>query len=160
MLELEVIIMKDNQKSSFSPLLHLTYVLQQLSDEHLLTKVGVGLSQTRIMSVLNDAVPRSQRTIAHLLRQTEANVSRQLKVMHHHGLVSVVRNKKDARQRDVKLTAKGNQKYRAAVKVLAAQQSEFLKLLDKKELKAFEGATDNLLLALNVQADTHHKILT
>jgi DNA-binding MarR family transcriptional regulator len=149
--------MKESQKSSFSPLLHLTYVLQQLSDDQLLTKVGVGLSQTRITSVLNTAVPRSQQTIAHLLHQTEANVSRQLKVMHHHGLVSVAKNKKDGRQRDVKLTTKGKNKYQQAIKILSQQEGNLLKLLDKKELKAFEHATDNLLVALNIDADGKHR---
>lgn len=151
--------MKESQKSSFSPLLHLTYVLQQLSDDRLLAKAGVGLSQTRIMSVLNNSVPRSQRVIAQLLQQTEANVSRQLKVMHVHGLVSVVKSKKDARQRDVKLTAKGRHKYQAAIKVLTAQQNEQLKLLDKNELKTFERAANNLLAALNINTDSKRKTL-
>jgi DNA-binding MarR family transcriptional regulator len=151
--------MKESQKSSFSPLLHLTYVLQQLSDERLLSRVGVGLSQTRIMSVLNDSIPRSQRAIAHILQQTEANVSRQLKVMHHHGLVSIVKSKNDARQRDVKLTAKGNNRYLRAVTILSKQQNEFFKLLNKNELKSFEHATANLLTALNVKANSSHKTL-
>src|SRR3990167_8979917 len=110
--------MKKDQKYSFSPLLHLTYVLQQLSDENLLRSCGVGLSSVRIMSVLHSALPKSQRTIARELQQTEANVSRQLQVMKRHGLVSITRNKKDTRQRDVKLTAKGQAKYKSAVKVL------------------------------------------
>lgn len=151
--------MKESQKSSFSPLLHLTYILQQLSDDHLLTKTGVGLSQTRIMSVLNTTIPRSQRAIAHLLRQTEANVSRQLKLMHKHGLVSVVKNKNDARLRDVKLTAKGKHKYQTAVKVLSVQQNKLLKLLDKNELKAFKRAAYNLLMMLNVGIGSKRKIL-
>jgi DNA-binding MarR family transcriptional regulator len=137
----------------------LTYVLQHLSDEQLLAKVGVGLSQTRIMSVLNDSIPRSQRAIAHLLQQTEANVSRQLKVMHGHGLVNIVKSKEDKRQRDVKLAAKGTRKYQQAVKVLLAQKNEIFKLMDKKELKSFEHATDNLLIALNVSADGKHRQL-
>jgi DNA-binding MarR family transcriptional regulator len=151
--------MKESQKSSFSPLLHLTYVLQQLSDDKLLTEVGVGLSQTRIMSVLNSSVPRSQRAIAHVLQQTEANVSRQLKVMHKYGLVSITKNKKDARQRDVKLTAKGNNRYLCAVKILSMQQNELFKLLGKNELKSFEHATANLLMALNVGTNLKHKAL-
>lgn len=151
--------MKESQKSSFSPLLHLTYVLQQLSDEWLLSRVGVGLSQTRIMSVLSDSIPRSQRAIAHLLQQTEANVSRQLKVMHHHGLVSIVKSKNDARQRDVKLTAKGKDRYKQAVKILSTQQNELLKFLNKNELISIEHATNNLLTALSVKANSNHKIL-
>lgn len=149
--------MKNSQKNDFSPLLHLTYVLQQTSDEALLKSVGVGLSQTRIMSVLHPAIPHSQRAVASLLRQTEANVSRQLKGMQKQGLVSVVKNKKDARQRDVKLTRKGEVKYRAAIKVINAQQKTQLKLLDGKQLKAFQAAANDLYLALNIS--TGHRQL-
>jgi DNA-binding MarR family transcriptional regulator len=111
------------------------------------------------MSVLNDSVPRSQRAIAHLLQQTEANVSRQLKVMHSYGLVSIVKNKKDHRLRDVKLTANGKNKYQSAVKVLTVQQKELLKLLAKNELKAFEHATINLLAALDVKSNSKRNLL-
>jgi len=142
--------MKSNSKSSFSPLLHLTYVLQQLSDDNLLHNVGVGLSQTRIMSALSSAAPRSQSQIASQLQQTEANVSRQLHVMKKRGLVSITRHKKDARLREVRLTSKGARAYAKAVKILAAQQKDFFKLLDKKEIKSFNRGAENLLKALDI----------
>ena len=133
-----------SQRNNFPPLLHLTYNLQQLSDETLLREAGVGLSQARIMSALYQDVPRSQRSIATVLSQTEANISRQLRTMKKQGLVRIVKNKKDARQRDVTLTSKGNRKYRAAEKILKKQQSNFLRLLSSSEVKAFEAAARNL----------------
>lgn len=150
--------MKNSQNQKFSPLLHLTYVLQQLSDENLQRSVGVGLSSARIMSVLHSSVPLSQRAIASLLQQTEANVSRQLKVMQKQGLVSVVKNKKDSRQRDVKLTAKGSSKFRTAAKVLGAQENELMRLLNKSDQKAFDKASSSLVSALNVISATTRKL--
>ena len=97
-------------KNNFPPLLHLVYILQQASDEILANEVGVGLSQARIMSVLHTGVPRSQRVVARILSQTEANVSRQLRDMKKRGLVGISKNKKDPRQRDVVLTRKGSAK--------------------------------------------------
>jgi DNA-binding MarR family transcriptional regulator len=133
-----------SSKQTFPPLLHLSYILQQLSDELLLDSVGVGLSQARIMSVLHQSIPRSQRAVATYLSQTEANVSRQLKIMKRQGLVSITKNKKDSRRRDVMLTATGARKYAQAEKLLKSQQSKFLKLLSTNELKAFERAAQNL----------------
>lgn len=133
-----------DSKQSFPPLLHLTYILQQVSDEILLDEIGVGLSQARLMSVLHSSVPRSQRSIAVFLSQTEANVSRQLRAMKSAGLVSISKNKKDSRQRDVLLTRSGAAKYAKAEKVLINQQTKFLKLLSGSELKAFERAAHNL----------------
>ena len=136
-------------KSNFPPLLHLSYILQQVSDELLLDKTGVGISQARIMSVLHENVPLSQHSIAVSLSQTEANVSRQLRQMKRQGLVNITKAKKDGRQRDVVLTKKGRSVYQKAEKLLKKQQSQFLRLLAISEVKAFERATQNLSKSLN-----------
>lgn len=136
-------------KNNFPPLLHLSYILQQSSDELLLDKAGVGLSQTRIMSVLHQNAARSQRSVAAELAQTEANVSRQLRQMKKQGLVGIKQSKNDARQREVVLTAKGSGIYQKAEKLLKKQQSQFLRLLAQSEVKVFEKATQNLSKTLN-----------
>jgi DNA-binding MarR family transcriptional regulator len=135
---------ESSKKSSFPPLLHLAYVLQQLSDELLERETGVGLSAARIMSVLDKSAPTSQRHIAVELRQTEANVSRQLHSMKKKGLVSITRNKKDSRQRDVVLSSSGAKHYQQAEKLLKKQQSQFLKMLNKGEADILEQAAQKL----------------
>ena len=150
--------MKNTPKNKFSPLLHLTYVLQQLTDENLLKSSGISLSHARIMSVLDPSIANSQRHIASYLQQTEANISRQLRVMQRMGLVSIIRNKRDGRQRDVKLTHKGEVKMHLAARLLAEQETELLKLLDKAGRQAFNQATANLLSALNVVSATTRKL--
>ncbi|MGH7157033.1 MAG: MarR family winged helix-turn-helix transcriptional regulator [Candidatus Saccharimonadales bacterium] len=131
-------------KSKFPPLLHLSYVLQHQSDELLEREAGVGLSAARIMSVLDKSSPTSQRDVAMELRQTEANVSRQLQAMKKQGLVSITRNKKDSRQRDVTLTTKGAKKYQDAEKLLKKQQKQLLNILKASEAAAFETAAQKL----------------
>ncbi|MBI4033599.1 transcriptional regulator [Candidatus Saccharibacteria bacterium] len=137
------------QKSNFPPLLHLSYILQQVSDELLIDKTGVGLSQARIMSVLHQSVPLSQHSVAVSLSQTEANVSRQLRQMKKHGLVNITKAKKDTRRKEVVLTQKGHNAYKKAEGLLKKQQSQFLRLLAQNEVKAFERATHNLSKSLN-----------
>lgn len=131
-------------KSKFPPLLHLSYVLQHSAEEMLEAEAGVGLSAARIMSALDKSRPASQRVIAVELRQTEANVSRQLQAMKKQGLVSIARNKKDNRQRDVTLTAKGAGKYRDAERILKKQQRQFLRILNAGEAAAVEIAAQKL----------------
>jgi DNA-binding MarR family transcriptional regulator len=132
------------RKTKFPPLLHLSYVLQQSAEEVLENEAGVGLSATRIMSALDRSKPQSQRVIASELRQTEANVSRQLHNMKKQGLVNIARNKKDSRQRDVTLTAKGAKKYQDAEKLLKKQQRKFLNILNAGEADALELAANKL----------------
>jgi DNA-binding MarR family transcriptional regulator len=131
-------------KNKFPPLLHLSYILQQSAEEMLEVQAGVGLSAARIMSALDRSTAVSQRVIAVELRQTEANVSRQLHSMKKQGLVGISRNKKDSRQRDVVLTAKGAKKYQDAQKVLKKQQRQFLKILTAGETNAIELAAQKL----------------
>jgi DNA-binding MarR family transcriptional regulator len=131
-------------KSTFPPLLHLSYVLQHQAEEKLEAETGVGLSAARIMSVLANSSPASQRLVAMELHQTEANVSRQLQSMKKHGLVSITRNKKDSRQRDVTLTAKGSRKCQEANKILKKQQKHFLRILSSAESTALETAAQKL----------------
>lgn len=135
---------RSSKKSSFPPLLHLSYNLQQLANEHLEREAGVGLSAARIMSVLDKSSPSSQRDVAMELRQTEANVSRQLHSMKKQGLVSITKSKKDSRQRDVTLTSKGARHYQQAEKLLKKQQSQVLKMLTASETAAIEQAAQKL----------------
>jgi DNA-binding MarR family transcriptional regulator len=131
-------------KSKFPPLLRFTYNLQHSAEELLLAQAGVGLSQARIMSGLSNSVARSQSYLAVELNQTEANISRQLKVMKKHGLVNIGKNKEDGRQRDVTLTAKGLRIYAKAEKILKTQQRSFLKVLNKGEADILEFAAQKL----------------
>jgi len=131
-------------KSKFPPLLSLTYVLQQSADELLAREVGTSLSHVRIMSGLGSAIARSQHELALELQQTEANISRQLQVMKKQGLVGITKNKKDGRQRDVKLTRKGQNKFDSANKLLKKQQSSFLKVLNQGEAEILNFAAQKI----------------
>jgi DNA-binding MarR family transcriptional regulator len=135
---------KSSKKSTFPPLLQLSYVLQHKSEKVLEKEVGVGLAAARIMSVLDTSEVSSQRNVAMELVQTEANVSRLLQKMKTDGLVTITRNKSDSRQRDVTLTAKGNRQYLKAEKLLKKQQAQFLKLLNSGESKILAQAAEKL----------------
>lgn len=135
---------KKSKKSNFPPLLHLSYVLQHKADSLLEAETGMGLSAVRIMSVLSHTSPSSQRDVAAQLGQTESNVSRQLHNMKKQGLVSISRNKKDSRQRDVMLSAKGIKHYQEAEKLLKRQQKQILDILNAGEAQTLEYAAQKL----------------
>jgi len=139
------------RRGSYTPLssLHrLEFILQHKSDTLLRNLLGVGFGQVQILQALHRSVPLSQRAIASKLYQTEANVSRQLQLLKKKGLVSITRNRKDKRLRETALTAKGSKAFNKAEKILSAQHKELLKLLDDREVKAFDRAVSHLLRAL------------
>ena len=122
-----------------------------MSNELLLAETGTGLSATMIMSSLSTNRPLTQRMVATTLRQTEANVSRQLQVMKKQGLVNVRQNRKDKRQKEVVLTAKGKRVRDKGLNLLDKQQKDVLKMVEIGEARAFGKTVDNLVsgLALN-----------
>jgi len=128
-----------------TPLLSLVWKLQQSADELLTSKNGVGLSQSRIMAALDKSVPRSQSYVALELGQTEANVSRQLRVMKKAGLVSVTKNKKDSRQRDVVLTPKGYRMYLKAQQILVRHEKGLLSTMSRSEARDFQDQINSLI---------------
>lgn len=128
-----------------TPLLSLVWKLQQSADELLMAKNGVGLSQTRIMAALDKSVPRSQRHMAVELGQTEANVSRQLKVMKKQGLVNIAKNKKDHRQRDVSLSPKGFRTYAKAEQLLVHHEKGLLSTMSRGDARDFQDKATSLL---------------
>ncbi len=129
------------------PLHHLVSLLQQRADEILHRQIGIGLGQVRILAVLHSTTAHSQRAIAKKLRQTEANVSRQVRHMRGRGLVSIRRNNKDARQRDVTLTVHGERELQAAQQLLHDHQKELLQTLGAKG-RSFKSAAESLLRTL------------
>lgn len=133
------------RESQLTPLLSLVWKLQQSSEDLLLAKVGVGLSQARIMAALDKSVARSQRHVAVSLGQTEANISRQLKVMKKDGLVTITKSKKDHRQRDVSLTPKGYRALTKAKQALSNHEKGLLSTMNRSESRDFQDRIANLL---------------
>lgn len=140
--------MKTDRRGSYSPLtsLHrLEFILQHKSDALLRDGLGVGFGQIQIMQALHPSSLTTQRSLAQKLHQTEANISRQLRLLKKKGLVSINKGKKDKRRRDVALTAQGSKTYAKAERILAAQHRELLKLLNEGEIRAFDRAVSHLL---------------
>jgi DNA-binding MarR family transcriptional regulator len=80
---------------------HLSAVTSKLSDQILQEQLGIGLSQFKILMVLEWNPRVSQRSIADSLGQTEASVSRQIKLLVGRGLLI---SKRDVHNRRKHLT--------------------------------------------------------
>lgn len=141
---------KLSKKQSPTALHQLMFVLQHMSNELLLAETGAGLSAALIMSALDRSRPLTQRAVASTLRQTEANVSRQLQVMKKQGLVSIRQNRKDRRQKEVVLTSKGKRIHDKALNLLDKQQKDILKMIESAEARVFSQTVDNLLKGLQL----------
>lgn len=113
---------------------HLSGVLAKQSEQALQERLGIGFSQFRILLVLQHWSETQQRQIADSLGQTEASISRQIKLMEDARLVSVAVSPKNRREHLIRITAKGFRLAEEAFNVLNSTHSPMFESLgDKKQ---------------------------
>lgn len=97
---------------------HLAAVIGKQSDQVLLEQLGIGLSQYKILMVLEWNPRVQQKTIADSLGQTEASISRQIKLLNGKGLLSARPDPNNRRKHITTPTTLGMQVTEAATAIL------------------------------------------
>jgi DNA-binding MarR family transcriptional regulator len=112
---------------------HVATLLGRQSDQVLQEQLGVGLSQYKILRILqvNDRI--QQRQIADLLGQTEASISRQIKLLIGKQMISSHANPANRREHLTTLTPRGTRVLEAANTVLEQYHTATLDTLSSKE---------------------------
>lgn len=97
-----------NAKSNLGYMLHhLSFVLDRQSDQLLQERFGIGFSQFKILMALKWHTGVQQKQIAEYLGQTEASVSRQIKLMTEQGLLQSRVSPLNRREHITTLTPRG-----------------------------------------------------
>lgn len=86
---------------------HLALTLDRQSDSYLQAHLDIGFSQFKILMALKNHKGIQQKEIARKLGQTEASVSRQIKMLQEVGYVSFTHGEQDRRKHITTLTPKG-----------------------------------------------------
>src|SRR6266567_1939006 len=100
-------------------LVHVSMILAKQSEQVLQERLGIGFSQFKILRALQTNRHIKQRVIANNLGQTEASISRQVKLMVDDGLLRVTVSPHSRRERITVPTAKGERLTEAALDALA-----------------------------------------
>lgn len=112
---------------------HVAFLLTKHSDQVLQEQLGVGYSQLKILRILQHNPSVTQKQIADMLGQTEASISRQIKLMHAKGLLATSINVQSRREHHTTITYKGDRLVIAAIEALARFQKPLLESLTEKE---------------------------
>lgn len=112
---------------------HLAFSLSRQNDQVLQERLGIGYSQFKIMMVLQWKPHVQQKQIADALGQTEASISRQIKLLHDKGLLQSVISPKNRREHLTTLTAKGLRFTEEAVSILNAYHLPMFEQLSSKQ---------------------------
>jgi DNA-binding MarR family transcriptional regulator len=112
---------------------HVASTLQRQSDQVLQERLGIGMSQYRILTTLQASPNTSQRQMADSLGQTEASISRQVKLLQERGMLQMQIDPSEKRKHIARPTAKGLKITEAAREILNQYNMPMLDVLSDKE---------------------------
>ncbi len=122
------------------PIIELCYLLQHTaimtlrqSEQVLQERLGLGVSQLRILMVLEHSPNIQQRKLADRLGQTEASISRQIKLLQEKGMLLVRTNPASRRERLVLPTPKGLKMTQAAFDTMSKHYAPMVEQLSGKQ---------------------------
>ena len=116
---------------------HIGTILERQFDQALLEQLGIGTSQYRILLALEAHSDISQKRLAANLGQTEASISRQVKLLQAKQLILTQVHPHSRRERVTSLSPKGTTVILAAKDLYAQVASGLLGVLADKQQKAF-----------------------
>lgn len=134
-----------------SLLYHVAFVLSRQSDQVLQERLGIGFSQFKIMTVVQTRPHVQQKEIASQLGQTEASISRQIKLLARQGFLQSVRRPEDRREHIAALTAKGERYINEARQIVDSYHQPFFEEMSSKD----QDQLLRLLTDLHTQACGH-----
>ena len=120
---------------------HLAFALDRQSDQLLQDRLDMGFSQFKILMTLKWRDGMRQRKIAEALGQTEASISRQIKLMVEMGLLKSRTSPKNRREHIITLTGKGERRAEKAMQVLNAYHAPMFERLSAAQQR---NLTDSL----------------
>ena len=119
---------------------HLAFVLGRQSDQVLRERLGLGFSQYKILMTLEHHPHIQQKTIADKLGQTEASISRQIKLLFEDGLLTSAKRAENRREHITTLTPKGERYTIEAKEILQNYHAPMFSHLTAKQQDALTEA--------------------
>jgi DNA-binding MarR family transcriptional regulator len=116
---------------------HIGTILERQFDQALLEQLGIGTSQYRILLVLEAHPDISQRRLAANLGQTEASISRQVRVLQAKSLISTQVHPRSRRERVTNLSPKGMTVITVAKDLFTQIAANLLGTLSDRQQKSF-----------------------
>jgi len=120
-------------------------LLEKRADEALKQQIGIGFAQYKVLEAVGRNMLAKQNLIAELLDQTEASVSRQVKILERKTLIIVGTVMGNRRARELSLTEKGEELLGHCEEILDITQSGVLGGLSYQEQKHFQELFDRML---------------
>jgi DNA-binding MarR family transcriptional regulator len=113
------------------------FLLEKQADESLKEQFSIGFAQYKVLRAIGENMHAKQNTIADMLDQTEASVSRQIKILQKRKLITVDMVMGNKRARELSLTEQGEETLRLSQEVLDMTQAKVFGGLNYEEQQYF-----------------------
>ncbi|MBP6962730.1 winged helix-turn-helix transcriptional regulator [Candidatus Saccharibacteria bacterium] len=123
----------------------LAFLLEKRADENLKAQAGIGFAQFKVLEAIGSNMLAKQNLIASQLDQTEASISRQIKILQKKGLISVASVMGNRRARELSLTEKGEELLLQSVETLDMAQAQIIGALSYQEQRHFQELFERML---------------
>lgn len=111
----------------------LAFLIEKKSDEVLREQLSIGFAQYKVLEAISHNSLAKQNLIAELLDQTEASISRQIKLLEKKGLIIVSQVMGNKRARELSLTMQGEEIVSQAKQLLDIATSQIVGVLNLQE---------------------------
>ena len=123
----------------------LAFLLEKRADENLKAQAGIGFAQFKVLEAVGSNMLAKQNLIANQLDQTEASISRQIKILQKKNLVVVASVMGNRRARELSLTEKGEELLLQCVDILDMAQAQIIGALSYQEQRHFQELFERML---------------
>ncbi len=123
----------------------LAFLLEKRADESLKQQTTIGFAQYKVLEAIGRNMLAKQNLIAELLNQTEASISRQVKILEKKGLLTIGTVMNNRRARELALTEKGEEVLRHSGELLEMVQSQVFGVLRFEEQQAMQQLLERML---------------
>jgi DNA-binding MarR family transcriptional regulator len=135
---------------------HTTATLHRHTDQLLQERLGIGVAQFKLLVTLRDRPGLLQRTVAGHLNQTEASISRQVKLMRRKGLLLVTANPHNRREHQVVVTLKGARLAEVANDLIQEYYQTVFSAMDGKQQEQLRENIDDLHKTVCLASDDQY----
>lgn len=116
---------------------HTATTLLRQADHVLQEELGIGMAQFKLLMMLQRTGSMQQIQLAACLGQTEASISRQIKLLSEKGYITSIVDPNSRRQHTASITSEGTRIAKAATQTLGAYNEPVFLLLNPEQLKQF-----------------------
>jgi len=124
----------------------LAFLLEKRADESLRSELGIGFAQYKVLEAINQNMLARQNMVAAMLDQTEASISRQIKILQKKGLIHVSEVMGNKRAKELSLTVVGDEMVRHAEELLDITQAQVIGGLSYQEQRLFQELFERMLI--------------